>query len=660
MTILEVAVPTEAAARLQERLAAAERALAEEVRRADALNRIAAAIGASTDLQAVVQAVSDGGVELTGAEFGAFFYNVLDAAGESYTLYTLSGAPASAFERFPQPRNTPVFAPTFNGEGVIRSDDITKDPRYGTMSPHRGMPKGHLPVCSYLAVPVIDRSGEVLGGLFFGHSRPAQFSERHQVLVEGIAAQAAVAIENARLNEQRTRAEAALADSQARFELIANTIPSLCWMSEADGQVIWYNRRWYEYTGLAPDDLLGTGWRSVVHPDHAEEAVSRRRRSLATGEPFEMLAPIRGADQCYRLFLVRIEPAHDAMGRITRWFGVGLDVTAETSALERLQFALDAGRLGSWELDVATRAYVASDQCKANYGRQPHEPFGFGDLLSSIHPDDRPQMETAIEEAIRTGGAYDIEYRIVDPTGQVRWVHARGRAAQTADQGGVRRMAGVSLDITERKRAEERQALLLNELNHRVKNTLASVQSIASQTLRYADGPKAFRDAFEARLLALSKTHNLLTAESWTSASLQDILTAELAPHAGPTGAGQARFTLQADRDVRLSPKAAVALGMAVHELATNALKYGALSSPSGHVAIRTQVSGRGRRRTLELEWRERGGPAVSPPTRRGFGGRLLQQGLATELSGEVHLDYDPAGVTCRMTLPLQGLEPAE
>ena len=152
---------------------AAEEALREETRILEALNKTGAALAAQLDLESIVQTVTDAGVELTGAQFGAFFYNVLNSSGESYMLYTLSGAHPSQFD-FGMPRNTAVFHPTFAGEGIIRSDDITADPRYGKNDPHFGMPKGHLPVVSYLAVPVRSRSGEVMGGLFFGHpgSRP--------------------------------------------------------------------------------------------------------------------------------------------------------------------------------------------------------------------------------------------------------------------------------------------------------------------------------------------------------------------------------------------------------------------------------------------------------------------------------------------------------
>lgn len=173
--------------------------LKEETAALEVLNQTAAFIAAEQDLDKIVQSVTDAGVELSGAEFGAFFYNVVDDQNESYMLYTLSGVPRAAFGKFPMPRNTAVFAPTFGGEGVVRSDDIKADPRYGKNSPRKGMPEGHLPVTSYLAVPVMTRAGEVLGGLFFGHSDAARFTERHERLVTGLAAQAAVAIENSRL-----------------------------------------------------------------------------------------------------------------------------------------------------------------------------------------------------------------------------------------------------------------------------------------------------------------------------------------------------------------------------------------------------------------------------------------------------------------------------
>lgn len=158
-------------------------------------------IGADLDLNSILQKVTDATTQLSGAAFGAFFYNKTDGSGESYTLFTISGAPREAFEKMGMPRNTQVFDMTFSGKGIVRSDDITKDPRYGRNTPLNGMPHGHLPVVSYMAVPVISKTGTVIGGLFFGHPKPGMFKEEHESLVAAIASQAGIALDNAKLYE---------------------------------------------------------------------------------------------------------------------------------------------------------------------------------------------------------------------------------------------------------------------------------------------------------------------------------------------------------------------------------------------------------------------------------------------------------------------------
>jgi PAS domain S-box-containing protein len=197
----------------------------EETRTLEILNRVGATLARETDLAKLVQAVTDAGVELSGAAFGAFFYNVKDDTGESYTLYTLSGLPADTFAKFPMPRNTAIFATTFAGEAIVRADDITQDPRYGLSDTHHGMPKDHLKVVSYLAVPVVSRAGEVLGGLFFGHPQAGVFTERSERLVAAMAAEAAIGIDNVRLFQalqtelhDRRRAEGALQALNATLE----------------------------------------------------------------------------------------------------------------------------------------------------------------------------------------------------------------------------------------------------------------------------------------------------------------------------------------------------------------------------------------------------------------------------------------------------------
>jgi PAS domain S-box-containing protein len=180
----------------------ADRRLEEQTEVVETINRVGRMLSAELDQQKLIQGVTDAATELTGAEFGAFFYNVDDGSDGSYMLYTLSGVPRSAFENFPMPRATDLFGPTFRGEGTIRIDDVKADARYGNNPPYHGMPQGHLPVTSYLAVTVVSRFGDVIGGLFFGHSQPGVFQERHERIVEGLAAQTAVAIDNARLYQR--------------------------------------------------------------------------------------------------------------------------------------------------------------------------------------------------------------------------------------------------------------------------------------------------------------------------------------------------------------------------------------------------------------------------------------------------------------------------
>ncbi|HET8701535.1 MAG TPA: GAF domain-containing protein, partial [Nitrococcus sp.] len=222
-----VDIVTRAAALIIERKRT-EAALQEEAHALAVLDRIGRSLSAELDLERLVQAMTDAATEISGAAFGSFFYNVIDEHGETYMLYTLSGAPREAFPDSPMPRNTTLFAPTFAGTGVVRLDDVRKDPRFGDNPPYYGMPPDHLPVCSYLAVPVSSRSGEVLGGLFFGHPEPGVFTARAERMVVGIATQAAIAIDNARLYQaaqreiaERRQAEQLLLEHKRLLEMIA-------------------------------------------------------------------------------------------------------------------------------------------------------------------------------------------------------------------------------------------------------------------------------------------------------------------------------------------------------------------------------------------------------------------------------------------------------
>lgn len=215
--------------------------------------------------------------------------------------------------------------------------------------------------------------------------------------------------------------------------------------------------------------------------------------------------------------------------------------------------------------------------------------------------------------------------------------------------GAVEAIAGATRDVTERKQHEQHLQLLINELNHRVKNSLVMVQSLARQSFTHAADLKDANEKIDARLMALSNAHDTLTRENWHSADILE-LTRGAADLCDP--GDSVRFTLEGS-SCRLDPRRALALSMALHELCTNAVKHGALSSPAGSVHIaweRHQVDGRER---LDLVWRESGGPVVQPPVRRGFGSRLLERGLKHDLEGDVALDFDPAGVSFRLSMPL-------
>jgi two-component sensor histidine kinase len=205
------------------------------------------------------------------------------------------------------------------------------------------------------------------------------------------------------------------------------------------------------------------------------------------------------------------------------------------------------------------------------------------------------------------------------------------------------------VDISERKQAEARQRLLLDELNHRVKNTLATVQSLASQTARGATSPEMFRERLEGRLIALSQAHDQLSQRNWEHADLRAIATATLSPYRHD---GDEAVTIEGD-PIALDPKAALTFAMIFHELATNAAKYGALSQPSGRLDLSWKTLRNGALPKLRIEWRERDGPAVTAPARRGFGSLLVERGIGADLGGQARLDFAPTGVICEIEVPL-------
>jgi PAS domain S-box-containing protein len=336
-----------------------ERSLREESRTLEILNRVGTAVAAELDLSRAVQVVTDAATELTGAAFGSFFYNVHDETRGSYMLYSLSGAPKETFASLPMPRNTAVFGPTFQGEGIVRLDDVTVDPRYGLSAPFHGMPAGHPPVRSYLAAPVISRTGEVLGGLFFGHPATGVFTARAERIVSGIAAQAAIAIDNARLYQaaqteiaERAKAERALLDLNETLELRVSEAladrdrlwelsEDLLAIASFDGTLLRISPSWYRTLGYPLQWLLSHSFLELIHPDEVAGVNDRLERLRRTGVPVRYENRLKRSDGTWRwiAWTLSLDPATEL------FHGVGRDVTTDRETTEALRNTEEALRM---------------------------------------------------------------------------------------------------------------------------------------------------------------------------------------------------------------------------------------------------------------------------------------------------------------------------
>jgi len=463
---------------------------------------------------------------------------------------------------------------------------------------------------------------------------------------------------------ERKRIEAALEATEADLRIAIDAAGLGRWdHNPATGERYW-DRRCREIFGLPDDQDTATEIVArLVHPDDYPRL--REAIRIAT-DPAADYASAHAFNQEYRIFrdgdgaLRWIEAFGRAFfrdGQCVRFVGVVSDVTERKEAAARLvlreatlALAIDAANVGTWDFDPLDRELIASERGYAMFGVTPGAPAGVDDFYAQMHPEDREPVRAVLVGSMdpATRGAIEVEFRTIGrDDGVERWLAARGRGVFD-EVGACVRVVGATVDITERKRAELHLRLLVNELNHRVKNSLATIQAIAGQTFHAARSLPQAQEAFSARIVALAEAHDLLTRENWEGADLSDVLNRLQALHGAP-----GRFTLNGPH-VRLAPRMALSLSMALHELATNAVKYGALSLPDGQVRIDWSVAtGTGAPR-LTLTWTETGGPPVSPPTRRGFGSRLIERGLAAELSGEARIDFRPEGVVCRIEAGLE------
>lgn len=455
--------------------------------------------------------------------------------------------------------------------------------------------------------------------------------------------------------------------TEGQFAILAESLPQLVWSARPDGYHDYFNRRWHEFTGLTTEQSLGQGWSAAVHPDDLSSVQELWREAMEKGQPFGGEYRIRRFDGQYCWMLGRGIPIQDLSGTVVRWFGTCTNIDAQKHAEEALRameeqyrLALEAARLGIWRIDLEN-GVVSWDERTCTLFNLPREgplSMSLEEAMERIHPDDRASVKERMMTAVdpSSNGRYEAEYRAILTDGSLRWVRANGQAHFVHEGEAYRAvsLSGVLGDSTEQHAAEEARHLLTRELTHRVKNLFAIANGMVSMTARTASDPKEMATALRGRLGALARAHELVQPlpasghHIGPETGLEQLIQSVLAPYIeterriGIGGPG-----------VTVGPNTTTSLALVMHELATNAAKYGCLSSPDGALAIRWTIS----HDTVELHWTETGGPPIaSPPSFEGFGSQLAQRSIAGQLGGTLNREWRREGLHVQMIMPLSRL----
>jgi len=503
------------------------------------------------------------------------------------------------------------------------------------------------------------------GEAFVGHSMPAQLQRLPGAQTEGrfldliyqpvrnSAGDVVGIFAQGSDVTDREIAEAALRESESRFRTFADVMPNQVWTSAPDGKLNWFNPQVYTYAGAEPGDFDGENWTTIVHPEDLAPTADAWKDALSTGLFYEAEFRLRRSDGEYRWHIVRAVPIRDRDGALVQWIGTNTDIHDQRIVAEalaeserRLKLSQDAAGISALELDMETGTVFGADGFWGLWGLSPRASEHISVLEGIVIPEDAEVRSTP--ETRQNGTATpNVEYRIRRPdTGELRWL-SRNIDFVHDNTGKPIKMYGVLQDITARKESQARQEMLAHELEHRIKNILATVAAIASQTFRNTD-IESGRKVFNERLRALAKAHDLLNDTRWTEASMRQVIesTVSIFPP------DQIRID---GPPISIGPKMALSLALAVNELGTNALKYGALSVATGIVTIEWGF-GQGNDEddeTLLWRWKESGGPPVSSPTRRGFGTFLVESVLAADFEGSVRMEYHLEGVECVLKAPM-------
>lgn len=448
---------------------------------------------------------------------------------------------------------------------------------------------------------------------------------------------------------QRVLAERAQQDSEARLQTLADNIAQFAWIADETGHVFWYNKRWFDYSGSSFAEVDGHGWHKFIHPDEISSVVAKISDCFAKGVEWEDTFQLRGRDGTYRWFLSRAMPIRDPDGNIVRWFGTNTDITKERdAAASDAQLATIVSTSADAIISLSPEGEILSwnPGAESLLGYRADEVVGMSETLLFPEGDEN---EFRIKYAqLRQGKSVQRESVRVHKDGTLVDVAVSAAPIRRSD-GRLIGYSAVLRDITERKRADARMRLVTRELSHRTKNLLAVIVSMVRQTARLCTDTEAFQDELVQRLHAMAASHDLLVAGDWAGAPLRGLIDAVLEPFGGSF----VKVVQTDGPDIFLNANAIQNIALALHELATNAAKYGAMSVPTGRVKISWKLESRDDdRRVLSFTWTEVGGPPVKKPQRTGFGHVVVDRVIARALEADVSYQFDEPGVVWSIAMP--------